>query len=449
MKVMKKFLAFTTVSMIASAVFAQASLLESRSQINWITRNFKSNITLDVDKAGISMPSGKSIATNMINTRVPDMIKDPLLTVNVDSRRKLGDLILEQEITYHDLTNVISNSECTIGYFKKDSSQFTTNHNIKTSDLSSLFVKHTTPYKAQKPIEQIASKKFSGIIIDARGKLNVHGEFTQENAEPCFFPRIFSEEMNVIFEKNMVDPKVIKASGMCQYDFSDDESRYSKLIGNTPLHVLAVESFGENRSDIIIKKEDALRIISIPENLELLKQGKVVILLDKDQLIYDVAAPLKDELYYTDLQKLKIFEMDDLLGPDGVIDGPGEIRVLYNLKFIPDSPELLPSERKRISECGKFLKNLLKDNSFSIFVEGHTADIGQPENQLELSKQRAKHIIDLLVAEGLDRDIFSYRGYGATMPAEGGDNSTDAGRAENRRVEIKLRPKATYIQRAN
>lgn len=446
---MKKILAFTTVSLMASALFAQASLLESQSQINWITRNFKSNITLDVDKAGISMPSGKAIATNMINTRVPDMIKDPLLTVNVDSTRKLGDLILDQEITYHDLTEVISNSNCTIGYFKKDSSQFTTNHNLSTSQISALFVKHSVPYKPQKPIEQIASRKFSGIIIDARGKIDVHGEFTKEQVEPCFFPRVFSEDMDVVYEKNMVSPQVIKAGGMCQYDFSEDESRYSKLVGNTPLHILAAECFGENRSDIVIKKEDALRIISIPENLELLKNGKVVILLDKDQLIHDVAAPLKDELYYTDLQKIKLYDIPEFLKPDGIDDGPDGIRILYNLKFIPDSPELLPQEKKRISECGKILKNALQNNSWSILVEGHTADIGQPRNQQRLSEQRAQHIIDLLVAEGLDRDLFSYIGYGATVPAKGGDNKTDAGRAVNRRVEIKLRPRQTYIQRAN
>ncbi len=66
-----------------------------------------------------------------------------------------------------------------------------------------------------------------------------------------------------------------------------------------------------------------------------------------------------------------------------------------------------------------------------------------------LSIDRAKAIIDALVQEGLDRNIFSYRGYGETVPAKGGDNSTPEGRALNRRVEITLRPRATYIQRAN
>lgn len=447
---MKKFLVFTTASLLAaSAAFSQASLLESKSRINWIKRNFKSNITLDVDKANINMPSGKSIATNIINTRIADMIKDPLLTVNVDSSRKLGDLILEQKITYHDLTEVITSSSCTIGYFKKDSSLFTTNHSIKTTDISSLFIKHTVPYKLQKPIENIASKKFSGIVIDARGKFNVHGEFAKEEAEPCFFPRIFSDEMDIIFEKNMVNPQVIKKGGICQYDFSDDETKYKDLIGNSPLHILATEIFGENRSDIVIKKEDALRIISVPENLELLKNGKIVILLNENQLIYDVAAPVKDDLYYTDLQKIKLYDMPDFLKPDSIDDGPDGLRLLYNLKFIPDSPELLPNERPRITACAKMLKEILKNNSYSIFIEGHTADIGQPVNQQQLSNERARHIIDLLVREGLDRDLFSYRGYGATVPAEGGDNSTNEGRAVNRRVEIKLRPRTTYIQRAN
>ena len=53
---------------ITSAVFfafsalcfgeTNTSLLESTSQVNWITKEFKSNISIDVDTAGIAMPSG-------------------------------------------------------------------------------------------------------------------------------------------------------------------------------------------------------------------------------------------------------------------------------------------------------------------------------------------------------------------------------------------------------
>lgn len=426
-----------------------SSLLESTSSVNWITKEFKSNISIDVDKAHIEMPSGKTTAMNVINTRVPDLIKDPLLTLNIDADRKLGDMLLENQITYHDISEIISSSNCTMGYFKQDSSTFTTNHKINLPQVYSLFIRHNIPYKLKKPVDHVSSKPFTGIIIDARGKLTVHGEYMKENVEPCFFPRIFTDEMDIIYEKNMVEPAKCKSQGTVRYDYSDDESRYKDQAGNNPLHILAQECFGENRSDIVIKKEDALKILCVPQNLELLRQGKVVILLNKDQLIYDVAAPLKDDAYYTSINEIQSYTTEKLNGPDAIEFGPVGPRFIYNLKFIPNSPELLPSERERIAECANLLKEALKSNSYTIFIGGHTADIGQPENQMMLSIDRAKAIIDILVSEGLDRDLFSYKGYGETVPAKGGDNTTPEGRALNRRVEITLRARATYIQRAN
>lgn len=437
--------------MVISLCFAQTnnSLLESHSSVNWITKEFKSNISIDVDKAGIVMPTGKTTAMNIINTRVPDLIKDPLLTLNIDADRKLGDMILEKQITYNDLTEIITNSNCTLGYFKNDSSTITTNHSIKLPQINSLFIKHKVPYKLKKPVEYVSSRKFTGIIIDARGKLNVHGEFIKEEVEPSFFPRIFTDEMEIFYEKNMIEPTLCKNNGTVRYDYSDDEKRYKEFAGNNPLHILAQECYGYNRSDLIIKKEDALKILCVPENLELLKQGKIVVLLNKNQLLYDVAAPLKDDAYYTSLDAIKNYPIPKLLGPDGFEESSSGPRFIYNLKFIPNSPELLPQERTRIEECANLLKEALKDNSYTIFIGGHTADIGQPENQMLLSIERARAIIDILVSEGLDRELFSYRGYGETMPAQGGDNSTPEGRALNRRVEITLRPRATYIQRMN
>ena len=64
---------------------------------------------------------------------------------------------------------------------------------------------------------------------------------------------------------------------------------------------------------------------------------------------------------------------------------------------------------------------------------------------MKLSVQRTQTIIDVLVQNGLPRSIFSYRGYGGTVPIA--SNDTAEGRAANRRVVITARPKATYIQR--
>ena len=75
----------------------------------------------------------------------------------------------------------------------------------------------------------------------------------------------------------------------------------------------------------------------------------------------------------------------------------------------------------------------------------HTAAVGKPTGEMNLSVLRAQAIIDKLVERGLNRDLFTFKGYGGTAPI--GDNSTEEGRAKNRRVEIVVKPKTTYIQR--
>ena len=64
---------------------------------------------------------------------------------------------------------------------------------------------------------------------------------------------------------------------------------------------------------------------------------------------------------------------------------------------------------------------------------------------MTLSIERAQTIINEFVARGIDRSLFTFKGYGGTQPI--GDNATEEGRAKNRRVDIVVQPKVTYVQR--
>ncbi len=431
---------------IFSHAFADNETLVSKSRIDWIKKIFTSSITLDVEKDGIPLPSGKNTARNKINTRLVNLIKDPLLTLNVDSSRQLGDCILENDITLRDVAQVVETSTRTPGFFDNETSLFKVNNTIDVNELGSLFVRHNSPYERKKSIEIISSRAYTGIIIDARGLLPVHGEFIKSKVHASLFPKVWNEEMEAVYERSMVQSSTARENGICRYDYSDDETRYRDIAGDDPLRILAQKTFGQNRTDLVISNDDALRIFTIPENTELLKQGKVVILLDKDELVYDVSAPVKESDYYATVRTIKTYP-PRFPGAEKIESGPDGLKLYYNLNFIADSPELLPTELPRIVELAELLKSVLKEDVYTIFVAGHTADIGQPENQMNLSIERTQTIISALIEEGLPSNLFSYRGYGGTDPVA--TNATPEGRAENRRVVITIRPKATYIQRMN
>ena len=78
---------------------------------------------------------------------------------------------------------------------------------------------------------------------------------------------------------------------------------------------------------------------------------------------------------------------------------------------------------------------LLQDNpDLKLRVEGHTDNVGaKAANQL-LSQKRAQAVMGWLIANGIDASRLTAQGFGDSKPV--GDNSTEDGRAKNRRVEL-------------
>ena len=101
------------------------------------------------------------------------------------------------------------------------------------------------------------------------------------------------------------------------------------------------------------------------------------------------------------------------------------------IQFDFDKATLRPENRELLSRIAGIL---LTANGYSIYVYGHTDDVGTTEYNRSLSEQRARTVRDYLVDAGVDPAIVSTRGYGKSSPRQTG-TSAEA-RALNRRVEI-------------
>lgn len=427
---------------IATFSFAQTQNMKSTSDIDWTTQKFSSTITLDVEKAGINMPSGRATAVERINMQTPLLIKDALLSVKVNSFTELEDLVLHEDITLEQLSQIIDSGDSTPSYFSRESQNLQIAHSISLYDISAMILSHQHTYRPKQPMDRIASRAYSGIVIDARGMLPVHGEFITEGAEPCLFPRIWDDTMSLLYEHNMIEPEVIKKSGVVSYGYISDLTMYKDRVGEDPLVIRARQIYGTNRTDPVISRSDALRILSVPENIDLLNQGKVVILLDKDRLVKKIRVPIKDEAYYLAYNKLKkaISDDDDIAAPP--VDSIIGLLMTFDFRFKPDSPEILPEETSRLDKMANIIKDALATNTFTILVEGHTARIGDIQSEMPLSIARAKTIVEEMKSRGIPDELFSYKGYGGNVPIA--TNDTPEGRAQNRRVEITLQPIFRY-----
>ena len=109
-------------------------------------------------------------------------------------------------------------------------------------------------------------------------------------------------------------------------------------------------------------------------------------------------------------------------------------RAAKNIFFATGSAKLLAKSFKSLKEVAQ----VLKDNpSFKIDIEGHTDSTGGHEMNMKLSDSRAASVAEYLKANGIDESRMTSKGYGPDVPLA--PNKTAAGRAKNRRVEMKLR----------
>jgi OOP family OmpA-OmpF porin len=78
---------------------------------------------------------------------------------------------------------------------------------------------------------------------------------------------------------------------------------------------------------------------------------------------------------------------------------------------------------------------LLKENpSLKVSIEGHTDNTGTAPHNKILSEQRAQSVLNAVLKGGIGKERLSSRGWGQDKPIA--DNSTEEGKAKNRRVEI-------------
>jgi len=88
------------------------------------------------------------------------------------------------------------------------------------------------------------------------------------------------------------------------------------------------------------------------------------------------------------------------------------------------------------AEIDKIIKVMIKYPETRWRIEGHTDSTGSYARNIQLSLERANAVADYLVENGINKSRLEVEGMGPDFPIA--DNSTETGRAMNRRVSIEL-----------
>lgn len=140
-------------------------------------------------------------------------------------------------------------------------------------------------------------------------------------------------------------------------------------------------------------------------------------------------------LFYSDqfvLENKKFVEAFKLPVPLSPITVGAKIS-LRNIFFETNSFKLKNESKYELVKLNEFLKG---NPTVRIEISGHTDNVGADVANQTLSTNRAKAVYDYMLKQGIDPKRLVFKGYGKTQPMD--VNSTEAGRARNRRTEVKI-----------
>ncbi|WP_277373916.1 OmpA family protein [Pseudomonas sp. AA-38] len=140
--------------------------------------------------------------------------------------------------------------------------------------------------------------------------------------------------------------------------------------------------------------------------------------------------------YYADRQEAELRR--SMQGTGVEVQRQGDVIQLVmpgNITFATDSAQISSSFYQPLNNLANSFRQY---NQNSIEIVGYTDSTGSRSHNMDLSQRRAQSVADYLLAQGVDSSRLSTRGMGPDIPIA--SNDTPDGRAQNRRVEVTLRP---------
>ncbi|MEN7550002.1 OmpA family protein [Rapidithrix thailandica] len=255
-----------------------------------------------------------------------------------------------------------------------------------------------------KPIERKFDKLYfliDGVMTPLEGrvwKADLRAKSgNYEDWSLAYFEKSYDEAIKALGGVKVFDGK------MAYYDEYEHFKEQATYMGESG----SIGYIGENIKVYIIRKADNSNVYI---QLSSESTGGKINILQQEQFIQTITYLEADQIQKDLTEKGKA--------------------VLY-ITFDTDKATLKPEGTKAVAEIIKVLQT---DNSLKIAINGYTDNTGNEAHNLQLSQQRAETVKNEIVKAGVDTERLTADGFGPNNPIA--DNTSEDGKAKNRRVEL-------------
>ena len=295
---MRRFFLVMAICIMISPVFAQERAInfDTSVLVNWAQGELSGQTGFNLAQAGLRLPTGRYQGEEALREAFPQLLQPYLLSLRVDSTTTIRDLVDLGEISLQDLNNICREAVIAAPHLSTDLSRMTNSFKITTEKISTMLIRHRNINEPLRPLLPVHTPDYTGIIIIATDELPIHGRLTRTFMEPCLFPKIWDTDMNLVYDQSMFDIRgenklMIRYAGRQSIFRSTPSGMDSELLafaGPNPLRIIARGVFGASPTDPVIDHSDAMLILSSENNRRLLSEGRIVLVLNEDQVLHTI-----------------------------------------------------------------------------------------------------------------------------------------------------------------
>jgi hypothetical protein len=275
-------------ALLAAAGSANADFdeLVRSHQLLWGEGMVRLEVRKSVDPASPLSPATRFQIESRIAEALPYLFLEAIEDLPVDSYDQVGDRLAADDALFRDLSEQAAGALRESAAFAKDLHTVIVVYRFPLfgeRGLEAAFVHHERPFPIPRILGFAPTRAFTGLVILAQGELPSHGKDLRERARAALLPRLFDEDMNPVLAPQMCDPQALRKWGVAGYAYSGEEDSlqaFRDRIGELPLRTKARGVFGRNATDLLLSSEAARQLLSRQRNRELLREGRILIILD-------------------------------------------------------------------------------------------------------------------------------------------------------------------------
>lgn len=257
------------------------------SRVDWSSGIVSVTVERPVTASG---PAAVAQTQRAIRRDAPGIVLDVLAGIPYDSYHTVGSLVSGEEQLITALERAAARATPVEASPSADLQTARVTFEIDLySDLATQFISHGRSAPIESRLGFTPHVDYTGILIYAADELPLFGTDQRVLPAPALFPGLYylrepGGQLYRLVEREHFDPVQLERTGPVGYTSDVQAVGMGDRLGPRPLRLLAIGVFGRNGTDLVLSEEDARQITVSEHNRDLLRSGRVVIVVSPDQL---------------------------------------------------------------------------------------------------------------------------------------------------------------------